>query len=183
VRSCAGPEGLDHLDPSGSVTARVVLPNVDGLAAAAGSLWAISHDGTLTQIDATSGRVRRRWPGLAPLANPSSADVHVLAADRSDVWVLSTGRAAILRVERGRVVRRLPVDESTRPLLASAGDGLWVATADRSGGHNRLVRLDPRTGTPTATLELGLRRPVALIPSSGELSVVTGTGRILFVGS
>jgi hypothetical protein len=57
--------------------------------------------------------------------------------------VLSTGRAAILRIERGRVVREISVDPYARPLLADAGHGLWIAATDRSGTGHRLVRSTP----------------------------------------
>src|SRR3954470_12325982 len=66
-RGCAVREGVDRLDPAGAVRARVALASVDGVATAAGNLWVLGHDGTLTQVDAANGRVRQRWPGLAPL--------------------------------------------------------------------------------------------------------------------
>jgi len=93
------------------------------------------------------------------------------------------GRAAILRIEHGRVARELPVDPAARPLLAVARDGLWIAATDRSRTGNRLIRYDVPTGRPSATLELGTRRPVALIASGDRLCVITGDGRILFVGA
>lgn len=183
-RGCArGHEGVDRLDPAGVVTGGLTLPAVDGLAAAAGNLWALGHEGTLTLIDAANGRVRQRWPGLAPLADPETNATKALAADRAGVWVLSTGRVALLRIEHGRVVRRLRVPASTHPLLAQTPDGLWIATADRLGADNRLIRIDADTGSTTATLKLGAQRPVALVPSDGELYVLTGNGRILFVRS
>jgi hypothetical protein len=165
------------------VTARLALSAVDGLATAGGNLWVIRHDGTLLRVDAASGRVRHRWPGLAPLADPETRGTKVLAADGDGVWVLSTGRAAILRVENGRVVSRIPVGGSALPLLASAGDGLWIGDADRLGSDYRLIRLDPASGRPTAMLKLGIQQPVALIPADGQLCVLTSNGRLLFIGS
>ncbi len=182
-RGCASREGLDRLDGDGAVKTGVALPRVDGLAAAAGNLWAIGHDGTLTQIDRGTGRVRRRWPGLAPLADPNTSATKALVADGTGVWVLSTGRAVILRVEDGRVARRIAVDESARPLMAVAPDGLWIASADRLGRANRLTRIDPETGRPTATLALGGQRPVAIVPAGDELCVLTADGEVLFVRS
>ena len=75
------------------------------------------------------------------------------------------------------------IDATARPLVAETRDGLWIATADRSRTVNRLIRVDPGSGERTATLDLGDQRPVALIPSAGQLSVVTSDGTILFVGS
>jgi hypothetical protein len=164
------------------VTARVRLAQVDGLAVAGESVWAIGHDGTLVEIDAASGRERHRWRRLAPLRDLTfTSSMNALAADRAGVWVLSTGRAAILRIERGRVVREISVAGSARPLLAGGGDGLWIATTDRSTTEHRLVEYEPRSGGPSATLELGHRRPAALIASGDQLLVTTGDGRIMFV--
>jgi hypothetical protein len=182
-RGCTWGKGVDRLDRAGAVTVRVALDSVDGLATAAGSLWVIGHDGTLTQIDAATGRIEKRWPKLAPLDNPETWGSKVLAADGAGVWVLSTGRAAILRVEGGRVVRQIPVGASALPLLVNAPDGLWVASGDRLGRDYRLTRFDPPTGTPTAMLKLGIQQPVALIPTGGQLCVLTAGGRIVFIGS
>jgi outer membrane protein assembly factor BamB len=183
-RGCAlGHEGIDRLDPAGVVTGGATLPAAEGLAATGGDLWVLGHEGTVTLLDASTGRVRQRWPRLAPLADPETDNTKALAAFRAGVWVLSTGRHALLGIERGRVVRRLPVPGSARPLLAQTPDGLWIATADRLGADNRLVRIDAHTGSTTATLELGAQQPVALVPTDGQLCVLTANGRILFVGS
>jgi len=180
VSNCAGRAGINRLGPAGTVTASVPLHAADGVAVHGGSAWAISHDGTLVELDAASGRERHRWRGLAPLGDSSfTFAASVLAPDRAGVWVLSTGRAAILRIEKGRVVGELAVDAHARPLLADAGDGLWIAAV--SGRDHRLIRYDPRTRRPSATLELGNRRPIALVPSDDGLCVITGDGRILFV--
>ncbi len=184
VKSCATRDGIDRLGPRSAVSPREPLANVDGVTVSSGTVWAISHDGTLAELDAASDRVRHRWRRLAPLSDPTfTYGTSVLAADRAGVWVLSTGRAAILRIERGRVVRDFAVDATARPLLAAADDGLWVAATDASGTGNRLRRFDPRTGRPNATVDLGTRRPTALIPDGDRLCVVTEDGRILFVGT
>jgi hypothetical protein len=174
---------VDRLDPAGAVTTRVALTTPDGLATAAANLWVLGHDGTLTQIDAAGGGIRQRWPRLAPLSDPNTWGTKALIADGAGVWVLSTGRAALLRVERGRVAQRIAVDPSARPLLAKASDGLWIATADRLGNDNRLIRLNPHTRRPTATVKLGHQRPVALLPAGGEMYVVTSDGKVLVIGS
>jgi hypothetical protein len=174
---------VDRLDPAGAVTTRVALTSADGLATAAANLWVLGHDGTLTQIDAASGGIRQRWPGLAPLSDPNTWGTKALVADGAGVWVLSTGRAALLHVERGRIAQRIAVDPSARPLLAKANDGLWIATADRLGSDNRLIRFNPHTRSPTATVKLGHQRPVALLPAGGEMYVVTSNGKVLIIGS
>jgi hypothetical protein len=183
-RGCAvRGEGVDRLGPAGDVTARVTLTSVDGLAAGTETLWVLGHDGTLTHIDAAGGRVRQSWPGLAPLSDPNTRGTKALVSDGAGVWVLSTGRAAILHVAHGRVVRQIPVQTSTQPLLAKAGDGLWISAGDRNGTENSLVRLDPDTGSRTATVNLHDQRPIALVPTEGRLYVVTSNGKILLIGT
>ena len=182
-RGCASREGVDRLDVTGAVSARATLGSVDGLTAAGDNLWAIGHDGTLTQIDRAGGRIVQRWRGLAPLADPNTRGTKVLAGDDAGVWVLSTGSAEIRRVEGGRVVRRIPVDASARPLVAKAPDGLWIAVAARLEGRNRLVRIDPATSELTGVLELGNRLPVAIVPVGDELCVLTADGTIVFIRS
>jgi hypothetical protein len=180
---CSGHRAIERVDAAGVVTARIGLANVDGLAAAAGSLWALHHDGTLTQLDAASGRVRRRWPRLAPLslADSTSWNAKALVADGAGAWVLSTRHSAIYHVGHGRVVDRIAVPVAAQPLLVNAGDGLWIATGDRLGRDYRLVRLDAKTGHVTANLDLGIHRPVALIPATNELYVLTGDGFVQVV--
>jgi hypothetical protein len=182
-QGCVRHEGVDRLDARGRVTAHVSLRTIDAMAVAAGNVWVLGHEGTLTEIDAVSGHVRRRWPQLAPLAlrDSISWNTESLATDGTGAWVIDTRRSAIVHIAGGRVVRRIRVAPATRPLLAKAADGLWVTTSDRLGGHNRLIRIDPDTGRPTATLELGVQRPVALIPAGDELCVPTSNGSVVFV--
>jgi hypothetical protein len=182
-RGCAQREGIDRVDGAGEVTARITLGGVDGLAAAGEHIWAIGHDGTLTQIDRVGRRVVNRWPGLAPLADPNTRATKALAVDGGGVWALSTGGAEILHVDGGRIVQRIPVNASVRPIIARAPDGLWITSADRFERRNRLIRIDPRTGEPTATLDLGDRRPLAIVPAGEQLCVLTADGTVLFVSS
>jgi len=179
---CTWGRRLERRDRGGAVRLSVPVAGVDGISTAGGKLWVIGHDGTLTRVDAATGRIEKRWAKLAPLADPETRGTTALAADRTGVWVLSTGRDAILRVEGGRVVRRIHVGPSTLPLLVNAPDGLWIASADRLGSDYRLIRFDPSTGSPTAVLKLGIQQPIALVPSDGKLCVVTSNGSIVFVG-
>ena len=179
----AGRDRIDRLDRTGTATGRVQLANADGLVTAGGVLWALSHNGTVAEIDPADGGVVRRWPQLAPLADPNTTGANALAADGNGVWVISTGRAEILRIDGGRAVRRFAVPRSARPLITRRRDGVWIATADRLGADNRLLRIDPETGEVTATLEFGSRQPIALVPTDHQLCVVTSDGSIAFVGS
>jgi hypothetical protein len=182
---CSRRQAIERIDAAGSVTARAALGKVDGLASAAGSLWALDHDGTLTQTDITTGRIRHRWPQLAPLtlSDSTSWNTKALVADSTGAWVLDTRNEAVLHVSGGDVVRRIRVGSSVRPLLAKAPDGLWIATADRLGSDHRLIRIDAVTGRVTATLALGIQQPVALISTGDQLCVLTGNGTVLVIQS
>lgn len=178
---CSWRQEIDRVAPAGEVTARLALTNADGLAATPRTLWVLDHDGTVTQIDGAGGRIQQRWPGLAPLADPNTWNTKALVSDDAGVWLLSTGRAVILRIEDGRIVQRLAVGAHGLPLLTHARDGLWTATGDRLGANYRLIRIDPTTGRRTATIKLGTQQPVALTPSGDQLCVLTGNGKILFI--
>jgi DNA-binding beta-propeller fold protein YncE len=177
------PNGIDRLDRDGTLTARAPVTNAEAIVAGSGGLWAISHDGTVAEIDARTARVTQRYPAVAPLSDPNTTEANVLAPDETGAWVLSTGRSAILRIASGHVVRRVGIGPSAAPLLALARDGLWVAFADRLGARHRLERIDPDTGKVTATLQLGTRRPLALVPAGDRLCVITQDGNVLFIGA
>jgi hypothetical protein len=174
------PEGVDGLDARDLArTQRLPLANVDAVADAGTTLWVIQHDGTVAQVDTATAHVVRRWPNVAP--SDAEGSPAKLAVDRDGVWVLSTANAEILRIAAGRVVLRIPVDRSVRPLLASARDGLWIASGDRLGRANHLMRIDPDTGKVTATIDIGDHRPVALVTARDTLCVVTADGKVVLV--
>jgi outer membrane protein assembly factor BamB len=178
------PTGIDRVDRNGELAGRIPAITADAVVLQGGSLWAIAHDGTVVRADAATGRIKQRHAKLAPLANPDTTNTKALVPDDTGgAWVISTGRAAIFHISGAGAVRRIPIDPSAQPLLAKAGDGLWFETADRLGAHHRLVHIDARTGRLTATLELGSRRPIALVPDGDQLCVLTSDGRLLFVRS
>ena len=85
-----------------------------------------------------------------------------------------------LRIEAGRVVRRIAVDPRTLPTLAGARGALWTVSQQTRQGY-RLARIDTDTGRTTATVALGPHRPQALVRSPGGLWVVAGDGNALLV--
>jgi hypothetical protein len=182
-RCYLAPAGVDRLDRNGALTGRMPGITADAVALGDGSVWAIGHDGTVVEADPATARIRQRHAKLAPLANPDTMNTKALVADGTGAWVISSGRAAIFHISSTGAVRRIPVDPSAQPLLTKAGDGLWFETADRFGAHHRLKRIDTGSGRVTATLELGARRPIALVPDGDQLCVLTGDGRLLFVRS
>lgn len=181
---CHQPQTVDRRDYAGATTSSVELGRIGTLAGADGNLWALGIDGTVTQLDARTGHILHRWPGRAPfVAPPSTLRNSALVADGDGVWVLSPGSGAIVQIRDGRVAQRIAVDTSVQPMLAKASDGLWIATGDHLGGHNRLIRVDPASGEPTGTVDLGMDRPAALIATADQLCVVTSNGKVLFVES
>ena len=114
------PEGIEQIDPTtGAPSGRMPLRNVDGIAVARAAVWVIQHDGTVLEVDAATGRIARRWPQLAPSSAGGSSQ-HALAADTDGAWVLSTVKAAILRIADGRAV---PADPDRPIYSATPGTG------------------------------------------------------------
>ena len=110
-----------------------------------------------------TGDVIRRLAGRGDLGTGENG----LVADARGAWVVSPAREAILRVEGGRVVRRIPVDPGTGPVLARRDGALWVATGAGRPSRYRLVRIDEDTGAATASVGIGTEQPKALVPTTG----------------
>jgi hypothetical protein len=175
------PESVDRLDAqSGRIRGRVPINDSDGLALGGASLWVVRHDGTVLRVDARRGRIaRRQWPELAPSSAMADSSEAVVA-DATGAWVLSTENAKLLRLAGDRVVRQLDVDATAQPILARARDGLWIAAGDEVRGY-RVMRISPRSGEVTASVEVGFHRPRAIVPVRGGLWVVGGDGTAVLV--
>jgi outer membrane protein assembly factor BamB len=153
-------EGLYRVDANTS--RRKALTGAATLDAAGKRLWALRTNGELVALDATTGRVLERHPGLLPISVQTPGS-HALAADAQGVWALgrhASGEAELVRVQDGEVIARHRI-ASALALLAADDDAVWVAT-DGAGGSYRLQRLDPRTGAPVAAVSLRGHRPIAL---------------------
>jgi len=175
-------ERIDRIDRARTaVTGRVDVRNVAGIAAAGGALWAAVQEGTIVQIDPRDGRVLERWPALAPSAGDLT---RTLAPDAAGLWVLSTARNLILRIENGRVVRRIAVGPRVRPILARTRGGLWAATGGESTASpvpDGVERIDPATGRVIGRFDLHGRPALALVPAGRDLAVVTEDGHVIVV--
>jgi hypothetical protein len=66
-------------------------------------------------------------------------------------------------------------------LLARTEDGLWIVTGADVIRENRLSRIDPDTGSTTATIDIGAHRPIALVGSARALYVVAADGNVLVI--
>ena len=139
------PEGIHRIDADTGRDAGVLdIPGVYALASGGESLWAVTAKGTVLRLDGRTGAVRARWPAIAISAGTAAP---ALVADADGAWVLRVGQgnaSQAIRLEGDRIVRRLPIPPSARPLLAQAPDGLWTVTEDAVHHRNAAVRLDSR---------------------------------------
>ena len=138
---------------SGLVTNTVPVGAGGGdLTLAGGDLWVSNPgDNTVTRVDGRSGAAVATIPvGLAPQG--------ITSAD-GDVWVAihrgeRGGSVWRIDVETNEVVARIPVGarqfRAGPSWLASGAGSLWVGVPNLSA----VVRIDPRTGTVTATIPI-----------------------------
>ena len=177
-----GPERLRRIDPRTGRAAGVLdIPGVYALAASGGSLWAISTQGTVLRLDGRTGAARARWPGIAISAGTAGP---ALVADPDGAWVLRVGQGAAseaIRLEGDRIVRRLPIPPSARPLLTVAPDGLWTVTEDVAHHRFAVVRLNAESGSITARVNLGTRNPAALLTVGHEIWVASSDGTLAVI--
>ena len=110
------------------------------VAIAGDSIWTLDTHGTISQRESGAGGVIRRLAGRGDLGSGENG----LVADARGAWVVSPAREAILRIEAGRVVRRIPVDPGTGPVLARSAGALWVTT-----GAERPLATGSRASTRT----------------------------------
>ena len=172
----AGVDRIDRL--RGVVTGRLDLPGVAAVVSADGLLWAPTRDAAMVEIDATTGRVIKRFPDIAP--NIGSA---MVAADRG-LWLLTTRGSQIVRFAGQRIVDRIPVSADALPLLARTSGGLWTVTGSPGsvgGEPTRLVRIDPDTHRVTGTISLGQQAVATIVGAGRDLLVVTEIGRVIVV--
>jgi hypothetical protein len=141
------PEGNDRIDPrSGVLRGRLGLANVDAIAEARGTLWAIEHDGTVVQVDAPTGRVARRWPQLAPSAAGGTSAKLVAADDGVSVLSTSRRRSCASRPVGSRCGSRStrPPSRCSRAVVTACGPprATISATTTASSGSTRTPQDD-----------------------------------------
>jgi DNA-binding beta-propeller fold protein YncE len=163
---------------TGRLVARLPVPRAAAVVAVGTTLWILDPDGTVSQFDGPSKHVVHRLPGVAP--HGGAPDVNRFVADAGGAWVLSDAQATILRIEDGRVTRRIPVPADTQ-ILAEDGRSLWLAAGANPGSDHRLRRIDTRTGRVAASVDLGRHQPAAIVPAPAAVYVVTTDGRVLIV--
>jgi hypothetical protein len=179
-----GREGVHRIDAAtGRDTGLVGLRGIYALAAEGDALWAVTGNGTVLRLDGRTGAVRSRWPALALSSGTASPK---LIADARGAWVMKVGQGAdsrVIRLEGDRVVRSLPIDPSVRPLLAQVRNALWTVSENAARNRYTAVRLDPRDGSVTARVDLGIRNPTSLVAVGDELWVTASDGTITVIGN
>ena len=128
-----------------------------GLVSADGSLWSVTEQGTVTQVDLARGRI----VGSTPLALPTGPGG--MAVGLGATWVTDSGSATLYRLLPGVTAARqitLPPLKNTRALgtggIAVAGGSIWVVreagTVDRLSPEGQL---EHRFRVPGATQLVG----------------------------
>jgi DNA-binding SARP family transcriptional activator/streptogramin lyase len=144
-----------------------------GLVPANGSLWSVTEQGTVTQVDLSRGRI----VGSTPLALPTGPGG--MAVGLGSTWVTDSGSATLYRLLPGVTAARhitLPPLKNTRGLgtggVAVAGGSIWVVreagTVDRLSPEGRL---EHRFRVPGATQVVGQGRGIWVL--AGERGVVS----------
>jgi hypothetical protein len=116
-----------------------------------GSIWAAScttANPTLNRVDTKTGRLTARIKLPEVPAEESSVGV-----DDSHVWVLTEKAPRhLMLIDPGsnRVLRQVPAPSNAAAVRGGLG-ALWVSTTEPPS----VVRLDPRTAKPTATIRVG----------------------------
>jgi hypothetical protein len=153
-------------------TALAANMSTQDLAVSGQSVWTRREDSIL-EIDATSGRVVNRVRGISSIANATSS-ARTLVPDRDGAWVAGGSDGLLLRVEGGRVVRRIAVG-TTAGVVARAGSTVWVS-ATSGPDRYQLVRVDPDDGKVIQRVNFGFDVPQTLVPDGKDLWVITSGG-------
>ena len=133
-----------------TIPAKLAADPEGSIAIGNGSIWFLSDEGgtdsgTLTRIDADSGRVTNNIH-----VKPQS---HAAISAFDSIWVTSTGEGAVMRIDPrlNKVTAEIRVPPLPRFLVASE-DGIWVLCQ----GDGSLTRIDPSTNQVVANIDLGV---------------------------
>jgi hypothetical protein len=169
------PAAIERVDlASAKPTATVRLPGVNGVAAGPDAVAGYG-------IDLQRAVVTQRFPQAAPQFDATISSEHAIVAERGGAWVMSTERGQILHFSARGIDRVIPVPADTRATLARTSDALWVTSSDAGGDHNRLYRIDPRSGEFGEPIDLGDRQAAGLLADGDHLDVITPLGQVLRV--
>lgn len=140
--------GLARIDLQGRTLVRI-LPfgpeEEGGVAAGGGSVWIVIGDRQLLQIDAASGKIRRKIVLPAKSFNPLLAE--------GSLWITNFGGNRLVRIDplNGKILGSTPTGPSPR-FLTAGGGSIWTLNQ----GDGSVTRIDAKTGRVLATVALGL---------------------------
>jgi DNA-binding beta-propeller fold protein YncE len=156
-----------------------LIPHVDtiGLAANEQSVWT-RFDDQVVEIDGASARVVNRARGVSGIDGSPSA--RTLLPDRDGAWAGDDARGVLVRVEGGRVVRRIPVGATTG-VVARIGSAVWVSATRRPAGAHELVQVDLDEDKVVQRVALGANVPQTLVPVGKKIWVITSGGKAMLV--
>jgi DNA-binding SARP family transcriptional activator len=177
------PARIDRLDPTtNEIVATATLPHgifrvtgatVRDLAASETDVWAATSIGVYRLGD--DGRARR-------VTTDIGLESAVLAVGANAVWVVSSGSDAageisftVTRVDRSGSAVSVPL-EANAGRAALASGSLWLTVP----GQRRLLRIDPRSLAPAATIVLP-GEPVSLATGLGAMWAGLRDGRLVRV--
>jgi YVTN family beta-propeller protein len=155
---------------SGDVTSMTALARAPAaVASGMGSLWLADASGqTVSRIDPENGNVVDR---IQVAGEPGS-----IVAGGEAIWVASTVGGTISRIDpdTDTVTQAVRVGGASAAAVSFGGGSLWVADPT----DQRLIELDPRTGSVRRTLTLDLR-PTALAVGDGVIWVGDFTANLV----
>jgi class 3 adenylate cyclase/streptogramin lyase len=149
-----GPDraSLDKVDPaSGKVLATVQLPGeLADVNADARSLWYLSHQGDLVEIDPLSAKIVHTYSVAGSAVAPSKV-VPLLGS----VWICDCDHGQILKVDpaTGEVTKTVTLQERGFLIGVDSSDGKTLWLLDPAAGT--ITPLDPNTGDPGQPLGFG----------------------------
>jgi len=179
---------LARIDPATNRVSAVVGVDTAPTVAAAGghSVWVYNQNGTISEIDTRTNRVRKRTAvPFSPVVNVSRFAGPVLAADASGAWFVNGdlgfagGRSFLTMVlPGGRGSREYRLDLT--PTGVAVGEGaVWVVGR---GAHDyQLLRIEGSTGRIEARTRFPASRPIDSIGVGyGAVWVVSSADATLY---
>jgi streptogramin lyase len=172
----AGARGvLERINPQTvKVSRRVPLglhPSGDlstSVAVAGDTLWVVTGNGAVIQVDARTGTILGRTHGPALPGEFARRT----AADDGGLWISSPTRREVVRIDaRTRRITRFPVHGDPSPLAIVDGR-VWVGTTHDTDPVTRVTVLDETDGHIVATLPVPLVA-INFAPSAGGGAWVT----------
>ena len=162
---------VDRIDPLFDSVGPVrrlaeAVPGAPGaVSALGGTVWVAPSSGSLSRLDARTGRVLQQ---LAP-----AAGLAAIAVGDGDVWVAGGEGGDVTDVSSAGSLTTIPAGNGPTAIAVGAG-AVWVADSI----DNSVVRIDPNTDAVTTTIPVG-RSPSALAVGAGSVWVAdSGDGTI-----